>query len=197
MTTVRRQIAESLSDKRYRETLVKQHLSRWTAFQLRQMREDHDWTQAELASLVGMQQSSISDLEKPGKRQPTIDTLTRIAAGLDVALLVEYVPFSRFVNHMASEPHVVPGISPEAMSVHSYDDDAPLQEFLSEREVTTAVNAVGSLVSMTAAHRTAYDTLEAFARSLNEDFELATGEAPIAPPANRVEQGEARHDRAA
>ena len=194
MTTVRRQIAESLKEKPYRDALVKQHLSRWTAAQIRQIREDRGWTQTELGSLVGMGQTSISELEKTGKRQPNIDTLTRIAVGLDVALLVEYVPFSRFVNHLAGVPHVAYGISSEAMSVPSYDEDTPLQDYLSERERPTAntvdVFTTGSVVTtgVTSAHSMAEDALEAYARSLNEAYEMPAVESPAAPLGNRTRQ---------
>ena len=150
-------------------------------------------TQAMLASLVGMQQSSISDLEKPGKRQPTIDTLTRIAQGLDVALLVEYVPFSRFVNHMASVPHEVLGISQEAMSVGRYDDDALLKQYLSERESPTA-STVASLVrtTTTTSYMTTEQTIEEFAKSLNEAFEAVT-----TPAESQVVQAGGKFDKAA
>jgi transcriptional regulator with XRE-family HTH domain len=49
--------------------------------------------QSDLARAAGMQQSRISMVETPGAN-PTLSTLSNIAAALNVGLVVQFVPFS-------------------------------------------------------------------------------------------------------
>jgi len=56
--------------------------------QVRVAREKRGWTQTELAARAGMRQHAISRFEA-GDSVPTIQTLERIAAALDVQLTIE------------------------------------------------------------------------------------------------------------
>ena len=64
------------------------------ADQVVEQRRARDLSQAELAALVGTTQSAIARLESGG-RPPRIDTLLRIAEGLDCELVVELRPRTR------------------------------------------------------------------------------------------------------
>lgn len=61
------------------------------ADQVADRRKELDFSQAELAGLVGTTQSAIARLESGG-RPPRIDTLLRIADALDCDLLVDLKP---------------------------------------------------------------------------------------------------------
>ena len=54
-------------------------------------REENDLTQKQLAEVTGITQADISRLEN-GTANPSIRTLKRLAAGLDMMLKVEFVP---------------------------------------------------------------------------------------------------------
>jgi DNA-binding XRE family transcriptional regulator len=61
------------------------------ADQVAERRKELDFSQAELAELVGTTQSAIARLESGG-RPPRIDTLLRIADALECDLLVDLKP---------------------------------------------------------------------------------------------------------
>lgn len=55
-------------------------------------------TQPDLAQLAEMSQPRISEIERPGERKLTLETLLRLASAFDVALQVRFIPFSQFVD---------------------------------------------------------------------------------------------------
>ena len=97
-TSPKEQVIESLSDKEYRDLYVEEHISQGLAFQIRAMREDREWTQSELASRTKKVQETISQLENPDYGRYTLHTLQRLASAFDVALSVQFVPFSELVD---------------------------------------------------------------------------------------------------
>lgn len=56
-------------------------------------REDRDLTQQQLAEVTGIAQADISRLEN-GTGNPSLRTLKRLAAGMGMALKLEFVPIS-------------------------------------------------------------------------------------------------------
>jgi ribosome-binding protein aMBF1 (putative translation factor) len=58
---------------------------------VKQLREDHDWTQKQLASHAGMTQSAVARFESGGTT-PTIPVLERLAAALNADLIVQVEP---------------------------------------------------------------------------------------------------------
>lgn len=85
-------------------------------FQVRGLRKDRGLSQGELAALVGMAQPRISEIEKPGERSLNIDTLLRIASGLDVALQIRFVPFGELVSWSEN-------FDPDNFQIPSFDDE--------------------------------------------------------------------------
>jgi hypothetical protein len=67
-----------------------------------------------------------SRLENPSYGKATLTTLKRIAAAYDVALLVEFVPFSQLVNRVSGTPYVERGFSPDTMNVPSFEKELEL-----------------------------------------------------------------------
>jgi transcriptional regulator with XRE-family HTH domain len=62
---------------------------------IRELRREHNLTQAELSSRIGIQQSALSRMEK-GEYRASLDTLLRILAELDV-------PVGDFFEQIADE----------------------------------------------------------------------------------------------
>jgi transcriptional regulator with XRE-family HTH domain len=90
-------IAE-LREKAYRDAYVASQIRMTLPLQVRGLRKRREWTQPELAEHAGMAQPRISELEKPGERRLTIETLLRLASAFDVALQVRFVPFSELID---------------------------------------------------------------------------------------------------
>jgi transcriptional regulator with XRE-family HTH domain len=106
---------------RARAKFVESHLNKGLAFQIRAMRDLEELSQEELSRRVRMTQNAISRLENPKYGRATISTLKRLAAALDVALIVRFVPFSQLVDWVSGTPFVDKGLSPEALAVPSFD----------------------------------------------------------------------------
>src|SRR6185437_8715280 len=86
------------------------------AYQIEALRDQHGWTQTELANLIGTTQSVISRLEDPDYGRANITTLFDLAKALDVALLVKFVPYSQFVTEYRD-------VSPQGLSAASFSDE--------------------------------------------------------------------------
>lgn len=115
----REALIASLQDKARRHRLSSALIKRGIAEQIREMRDERGWTQAELARASDKVQETISRLENPNYGNYTINTLARIAAAFDVALFVRFGPFSELVDHIVN-------ISPEDLAVPSFAHDPGL-----------------------------------------------------------------------
>jgi len=109
---------KKLSEKAYRDAYVNSSVNDHLTAQLFYMRSQRDLTQKDLSSLTGMRQSRISSLEKDC-RSANIKTLRRIASALDVALKVEFVPFSELVNKSQREKidRIIPSFDNDSLNV--------------------------------------------------------------------------------
>lgn len=84
---------ESLNDREFRHLYVSDSIREMLAAQIRDMREERGWSQAELGEKVGMAQPRVSLLEDPDYSGLNLKTLKRLGKAFDVALLVEWVSF--------------------------------------------------------------------------------------------------------
>ena len=107
-----------------RTRFVESHLDKKLAFQIRSLRGDS--SQEEVERLTGIKQQVFSRLENPSYGKSTLTTLKRIAAAFDVALLVEFIPFSQLVNRVSGTPYTERGFSPETMNVPNFEEEAKL-----------------------------------------------------------------------
>jgi transcriptional regulator with XRE-family HTH domain len=87
-----------LQDKEYRDAYVASQVRISLPLQTRALRKGREWSQPDLAVAAGMTQPRISELETPGGRKLTIETLLRLASAFDVALQVRFVPYSELVD---------------------------------------------------------------------------------------------------
>lgn len=84
--------------KQYREQFALSFLKRSVPFQIRILRKKHCGSQAELALRSGLTQGVISRAEDQDYGNLTFNTVGRIAAGLDMAFIGRFVPFTGLVE---------------------------------------------------------------------------------------------------
>lgn len=84
------------------------------ATQIRLMREEAGITQTELATSIGTKQPAIARAENPEYGRHSITLLQKIADHFDVALAVEFTPFSSLLRRTAD-------LSKRALLPKSYD----------------------------------------------------------------------------
>jgi len=102
--------------KRSKETrarFVESHLDKSIAYQIRALRDQEKWTQAEFASKLGIKHPNnvSARLENPNYGKLSLSTLKKIAETCDVALVVWFVPFSRFLKWVTGTPYLDNGLS--------------------------------------------------------------------------------------
>lgn len=99
IASVKRDLLESLKEREFRKAFNLENVYATICFQLRALREQRELSQAGLGRAVKMAQERISILEDPNaETKPTLNTLLRLADGLDVGLEVRFVPFSTVLD---------------------------------------------------------------------------------------------------
>jgi transcriptional regulator with XRE-family HTH domain len=93
-----------------------------------------------------MNQNAISRLESVSYGKPTITTLKRLAAALDVALIVRFVPFSELVDWVSETPRTINGLTTESLAVANFEIeeqsgvfDQPVKTERERRQGTSAI----------------------------------------------------------
>lgn len=86
--------------------------------------------QTDLAKEAGMHQSRISQLEKSGNVNVTLDTLVNLASALRCGLKIEFVPFSEMLKWENE-------FSPDKFDVVRLEDDAEFLSGTCESEINT------------------------------------------------------------
>ena len=114
-------LMNELRNKEYRNGYVASQIRIGIPFQIRALRNQRGLNQEEFASLVGMSQPRVSELERPGERRPNIETLLRIAEAYDIGLQVRFVPFSELVEWAES-------FNPDDFSVPSFEEEISKRE---------------------------------------------------------------------
>jgi transcriptional regulator with XRE-family HTH domain len=109
--------------KQARTKLVASNLDKGIAFQIRATRDAQGWTQADLARETGMSQNNISRLESSDYGKHTISSLKRVAEALDVALVVRFVSYSRYIDWLSGTPRLDFGLNPESLAVPSFAEE--------------------------------------------------------------------------
>lgn len=125
----KKQLIEKLKDKEYRDLFVAEQIYSRLPLKMHILREQKGWTQKQFGEKAGMAQAWVSKLEDPNYGKLTISTLLKVASAHDVALVVDFVPFSKLLNDSLD-------LSPESFEVLSFEEDfdedlaalAPTQE---------------------------------------------------------------------
>jgi transcriptional regulator with XRE-family HTH domain len=107
---------ERLRGRRYRRSFVAANVRVQIAAQLLALRTSRRKSQEQLADEMGMNQATISLMERPDYGKYNIQTLMRYADVYDVALDVRFVPVRDLVKRILNQ-------SPDEMSPASFDDE--------------------------------------------------------------------------
>jgi transcriptional regulator with XRE-family HTH domain len=89
-----------LADKQAREQYASELLDSHIALQIKTLRQQRGWSQAELAERAGKFQSQISSMEQIDFSSWKISTLRQLANAFDLALVVRFESFGRFLDEM-------------------------------------------------------------------------------------------------
>ena len=145
--TSRLKLLAKLRNKEYRDAYVEEKVTTSLPFQIRALREQREWSQAELGNQAEMRQNAVSRLEDAESGTPSISTLLRLARAFDVALLVKFVPFTKLLSEFSD-------VSSEALAVSTFDHELPeLDRAATSDEVFAALqpsSQAPNVVSMTA-----------------------------------------------
>ena len=108
-------IVSKLRRKQYRRAYVEANIAHGIAHQIRTMREQRGMTQSALAKRLKTTQTIVSRLEDPSYGRYTLSSLLRVTHAFDVALLVKFVSFPKFLNETADK-------SPRGLFADSFDE---------------------------------------------------------------------------
>jgi transcriptional regulator with XRE-family HTH domain len=125
-----------LQKPRYRDALIAANVGAQIATQLHALRTSRGVSQEKLADEIGMNQSTISQMEKPEYRTYSISTLIRFAQHYKVALDVRFVSLvdhlKRLANQtsesLAPQPFGEPLVAPREPEVPRAQVTAPDQD---------------------------------------------------------------------
>jgi len=123
---------KKLTKKKYREAFVSSQLKRGIPFQIRTLRNQRGWSQADLAERAGITQGVISRTEDPDYGSLTFNTILRIAAGFDVAFIGRFVPFSELGKWFVD-------LSEESVRVPSFTEEKIVEVALARSDAAGSV----------------------------------------------------------
>jgi transcriptional regulator with XRE-family HTH domain len=109
-----------LTDEEFRHEYMMDRVRSYIAFQIRALREQRGWNQAELAKHADKTQSVISRLEDPDYGKLSLQTCLEIAIAYDLPLLVQFVEWDDWLSRMSS-------MSPSALRKRGFDADRLLK----------------------------------------------------------------------
>jgi transcriptional regulator with XRE-family HTH domain len=126
------------TSKEYRDAFVDSEISVGLPFQIRALRDSRGWSQKDLADATSMLQPRICAMEQAGYGNFTLNTLKKLAAAFDVALVVKFAPFAELIKWAES-------FSPDTFAVPSAADDPMLtknQDLTDPRVVQSDLPAI-------------------------------------------------------
>lgn len=133
-------VSKLLKSKKFRDGYVYEHIRNGIPFQIRALRKEREWTQADLGEASGKPRPVISRLEDPNYGSPSLKTLHEIASAFQVALLVKFVPISRLLREYEDVSWQALG----AQSVTAPEEIVRLQSWASESVASRPVVIAGT-----------------------------------------------------
>ena len=82
---------EKLRDPAYRHALAIAQFKRFVPFQVSALRKQKQWSQQQLANSAGLTQGVVSRAEDPDNGNLTVNTILRIANGLDRVFVGQFM----------------------------------------------------------------------------------------------------------
>ena len=119
-----RRLSSSLDE---RDAYVQAEVATALAHQIRAIRMQRGWTQAELAQRMGTRQHVVSRLEDPSYGRYTVQTLMQLSRAFDTGLQVRFVSFVTMFKDSFLPSHAHRAVS-------SFDEEAGAVEFECEPE---------------------------------------------------------------
>src|SRR5947209_1369824 len=98
VTMISRKFADELTDKEMRDAYLAAQTRTKIANQIRTLRVQRGWLQADFGERLGKPQANVSRLESREVGKYTLQTLLELASALDVGLSVEFVPYEEFLS---------------------------------------------------------------------------------------------------
>lgn len=114
MNLITKNFAEELAEKEMRDAFLAAQTRTRLASQIRTIRTQRGWSQAQLANELRTLQSAISRMEDRSYGKLSLQSLFEIAAAFDVGLMVEFVPYDEFLLRTSD-------LSLVALSVEPFD----------------------------------------------------------------------------
>lgn len=133
--------SEKLRNKAYRDAFVRARVKIGIPYQIRALREQRGWSQGELGAKARKPRNVISRLENPESSGNTIRTCLEMASAFDVALLVKFVSYSRFLKEFED-------VSPDALEVPSFVNDPGLTGTVQPRIGKLLSNVVNTITEI-------------------------------------------------
>ena len=137
-------LISEMRNKEYRDAYVASQIRMTLPLLVRTLRRNVAWTQPQLAEAAGMAQPRISELEKPGERRLTIETLLKLASAFDVALQVRFLPFSELIDWNEEIDLDNFAIPPFSQEIEAAERANALALHLSKKPAARAAAGVGS-----------------------------------------------------
>jgi len=163
--TSKQKLFAKLRNKEYRDAYVAEHVKTSVPIQARTLRDQQGLTQTELARRAEMKQTVISRLEDPNYGNLTINSLLKLASGLDVALLVKFVPYSRLLDEFKD-------VSPKAIAAKSFTEEIDNLETWASEEPTPVTR---STYDATNVMREIFNSRNSTAATLTDADAVETG----------------------
>jgi transcriptional regulator with XRE-family HTH domain len=134
MTKMRDKFSRS---KKYRGAFVESYLKRSIPYQITALRKKAGLSQEQLAEASGLTQGVVSRAENPNYGNLTLNTVLRIAGGLNVAFVGEFVSFRELeerVDHLAER----------TASMSNFKDEEAEDRSRSNRSIAVVASSYGS-----------------------------------------------------
>ncbi len=122
MKTHKEALVKKLKRKKYRDAYTEWNLKTGLACQIYSLRKTLGLTQEEFAEKIKTSQQVVSRIESDDYGKMTLGSLIKIAKGLDIGLLVKFVPFSEVVNDSVRDSNEIL----KASNILSEDQIIPL-----------------------------------------------------------------------
>lgn len=107
-------------NRQYRAAFVASVLKRVVPMQIRVLRKQRGWAQADLAKQAALTQGAISRAEDPNYGNMTLNNIIKIASGFDVAFVAKFISFSELEKWFSQ-------VSEETLCVPSFEEDRSLR----------------------------------------------------------------------
>lgn len=121
MNELTEKLREEFHDTETRRIYAEDLLNSYVATQIKVLREQAGWTQAQLAEKAGMKQERISVLEDVNYSSWTANVLKRLATAFDVRLSIKFESFGSFLPEFEK-------FGREALIRPSFENDPAFQE---------------------------------------------------------------------